>query len=183
MPLNTSVASASCGIHFGETKLVTSTVSRPVSVSRSMNAILVAAGTTALSFCKPSRGPTSTILILSGNIMALSSFRPNIHQRRFRFHHVAFAVKQLLDGARDACLDGDFHLHAFHDEQRLPGFHLVAFLHVYRDDSARHGCAGVRLIMHGIEAGRERMHSRQLPGLAAACNLDLVIKTEHEEVR
>src|SRR5690606_37883966 len=102
MPLNTSVAAASFGIHFGETKLVTSTVSRLVAVSRSMNSILVAAASLAFSFFSPSRRPTSTILILSGNIMALPSLRPNIHQWRFPFHHVDFAVKQFLDGERDA---------------------------------------------------------------------------------
>ena len=62
MPVKTSAASASCGIHFGLTKLVASMLDRPVAVSRSISAILSAVATISFSFCRPSRGPTSTIL-------------------------------------------------------------------------------------------------------------------------
>ena len=61
MPAYTSAASASCGTHFGLTKLVASMVLRPVSDSKSMNLILSEAAMTLFSFCRPSRGPTSTI--------------------------------------------------------------------------------------------------------------------------
>jgi hypothetical protein len=53
MPSITSAASAICGTHFGEMKLVASIRERPVSVSRSISAILVAVGTKPGSFCRP----------------------------------------------------------------------------------------------------------------------------------
>ena len=55
----TSTASASWGIHFGLTKLVTSMARRPVSDSASISAILSVVGISRASFCRPSRGPTS----------------------------------------------------------------------------------------------------------------------------
>ena len=59
MPRATSAASASCGIHFGDTKLVISMARRPVAESASMKRILSAVGIMRASFCRPSRGPTS----------------------------------------------------------------------------------------------------------------------------
>ena len=61
MPANTSAASASCGIHFGLTKLVASIVRSPVPERRSINSILALAAMIVFSFCRPSRGPTSTM--------------------------------------------------------------------------------------------------------------------------
>ncbi len=59
MPVNSCSASASCGTHFGWTKLVVSMVRSPASASRSTNCALTSTGTIAASFCNPSRGPTS----------------------------------------------------------------------------------------------------------------------------
>src|SRR4249919_3957965 len=61
MPAKTSAASASCGTHFGLTKLVASMLCRPAADRRSINAILSAVAMIAFSFCRPSRGPTSTM--------------------------------------------------------------------------------------------------------------------------
>ncbi len=58
-PRATSAASASCGIHFGDTKLVISIARMPAATSESMKRILSAVGTLRASFCRPSRGPTS----------------------------------------------------------------------------------------------------------------------------
>jgi hypothetical protein len=58
-PRATSPASASCGIHLGETKLVSSMWRMPDATSASMKRILSAVGTWRASFCRPSRGPTS----------------------------------------------------------------------------------------------------------------------------
>ncbi len=68
MPVMTSSASAICGTHFGLTKLVTSISRRPASCNIPTSAILAAAGTWFFSFCRPSRGPTSTILTNSGSV-------------------------------------------------------------------------------------------------------------------
>ncbi len=62
----TSPASANCGTQFGLTKLVVSMTDSPASLSRSMNATLASVSIGIGSFCKPSRGPTSTILMRCG---------------------------------------------------------------------------------------------------------------------
>src|SRR5665647_395042 len=66
MPAITSAASAICGTHLGDTKLVTSISFKPASCSRCTSPILTAAGTACFSFCRPSRGPTSTNLTREG---------------------------------------------------------------------------------------------------------------------
>ena len=63
----TSSASASCGTHFGCTKLVASTTGGRPSTSRWMNSTLTSALTIRDSFCSPSRGPTSQIVTRSGS--------------------------------------------------------------------------------------------------------------------
>ena len=55
----TSSASASCGIHFGETKLVISMRRRPACTRASMRRSLPRSGTVARSFWRPSRRETS----------------------------------------------------------------------------------------------------------------------------
>src|SRR6478609_4081288 len=76
MPAITSVLSAICGTHLGDTKLVTSISVRPASCRRCTSAILTSAGTGCFLFCRPSRGPTSTNFTLLGNFMvSVSSFR------------------------------------------------------------------------------------------------------------
>src|SRR5688572_26491172 len=72
MPVKTSAASASCGTHFGLTKLVASMLSRPVAVSRSISSIFAAVGTSVFSFCSPSRGPTSTMRTATGRAISVS---------------------------------------------------------------------------------------------------------------
>ena len=64
MRSSTSVWSAICGIHFGETNAVASTAGRPASARRSISSIFTAVGTSRGSFCSPSRGPTSTMRIV-----------------------------------------------------------------------------------------------------------------------
>src|SRR5512145_1962454 len=61
----TSAWSAICGIHLGDTNAVASTAGRPASASRSMSSPFTSVGTWPGSFCRPSRGPTSTILTAS----------------------------------------------------------------------------------------------------------------------
>ena len=51
-----------CGTHFGDTNEPASIVESPVLARRWMSSILVASGMVVFSFCRPSRGPTSTIL-------------------------------------------------------------------------------------------------------------------------
>ena len=59
MPASTSLASASAGTAFAETKDVTSILCRPVRASWFTTSIFVAVGTNAFSIWKPSRTATS----------------------------------------------------------------------------------------------------------------------------
>src|SRR5215831_7938925 len=68
----TAAASAICGTHFGETKLVASIAGRPASVSRSIRPTLTSVGTVPFSFCRPSRGPTSTMRTRRGSFIERS---------------------------------------------------------------------------------------------------------------
>src|ERR1700682_3006430 len=61
MPRSTESEFTICGIAFGDTKAPTSTVCRPAPTSASMNAMRAATLTGVFSFCRPSRGPTSTM--------------------------------------------------------------------------------------------------------------------------
>ena len=64
----------------------------PVWDKRSMKRILAAAGITCFSFCRPSRGPTSTILTCLGILVIGLLNRLYIYQRRLRIHHLAFLI-------------------------------------------------------------------------------------------
>src|SRR3954462_9654320 len=98
----TPAASAICGTHFGETKLVTSISVRPASCRRCTSSILTAAGTGAFSFCKPSRGPTSTSLTLDGSFMGLVSFLRVNHTGKAGNRRAAVQRAQLLHDLGDA---------------------------------------------------------------------------------
>src|SRR5215831_15478080 len=66
MRASTSAVSAICGTHLGETKAPASMTDKPVSERRSISSTLMAVVRIADSFCRPSRGPTSTILTARG---------------------------------------------------------------------------------------------------------------------
>src|SRR6476659_2593141 len=71
MPFSTAALSAICGTHFGLTKLVTSISRRPAACRRWTSSILTAASTVCFSFCRPSRGPTSTRVTREGIMVCL----------------------------------------------------------------------------------------------------------------
>ena len=68
MRLITSAASAICGTHLGETNAVASIAGKPASARASISATFASVGTIAFSFCKPSRGPTSTSRTALGSV-------------------------------------------------------------------------------------------------------------------
>ena len=57
----TAAASAICGTQVGETNAVASMVFKPAAARRPINSVLISLLTGNASFCKPSRGLTSTI--------------------------------------------------------------------------------------------------------------------------
>src|SRR5471032_344892 len=66
MPAMTSALVAICGTHFGDTNDAASMLAKPALLKRSTSSIFTSAGTLSFSFCRPSRGPTSTILTCRG---------------------------------------------------------------------------------------------------------------------
>src|SRR5689334_1578974 len=107
MRSSTSVWSAICGTHFGETKAVASTAGSPASARRSISSSLTAVGTSPGSFCRPSRGPTST----------MRTFLFKGDQLRAFEHLLAGAVVDLLHPSRRGRGDGVLHLHRLEDQQ------------------------------------------------------------------
>src|SRR5580692_5539385 len=69
----TSVEVAICGTHFGDTNEAASMLTKPARDRRLTSSILTSAGMVSFSFCKPSRGPTSTILTCFGNVVLVIS--------------------------------------------------------------------------------------------------------------
>src|SRR5438046_573852 len=62
MPAKASEASAICGTHFGRANAETSVTGSFAAARRLTNSILSAVETRTCSFCRPSRGPTSTMV-------------------------------------------------------------------------------------------------------------------------
>src|SRR6185503_16540881 len=108
MRSSTSVWSAICGTHLGETKAVASTAGRPASARRSMSSTFTAVGTSARSFCRPSRGPISTSLTESGKDF-IGSFESD--QFSTLQDLLTGAVVDLLDHAVGRRGDRVLHLH------------------------------------------------------------------------
>src|SRR3954470_6437985 len=109
MRSSTSVWSAICGTHFGDTNAVASTAGSPASARRSISSTLTAVGTSPRSFCSPSRGPTSTILTALSKRDQLRAFE----------HLLAGDIVDLLHRAVRRRGDGVLHLHRFENQQRV----------------------------------------------------------------
>jgi hypothetical protein len=82
MPAKTCAASAICGTHFGDTNADTSITWWPALERRSTNAILSAVAIGVFSFCRPSRGPTSTTVTRPGacTLFELQEVHAGLHQ-------------------------------------------------------------------------------------------------------
>lgn len=66
----TTKAYFTCGTHFGETKLVASTIGNPEETSILISSTFTTVGTMSFSFCNPSLGPTSTIFTNPGILLS-----------------------------------------------------------------------------------------------------------------
>src|SRR5688572_29800615 len=127
MRSSTSVWSAICGTHLGETNAVASTAGKPASARRSISSSLTAVGTSPGSFCSPSRGPTSTMRTLL-----------KCHQLRALGHLLAGAIVDLLHHAVLRRGDRVLHLHRFQDQQGVAFRYLGAGLGEHLDDLPGH---------------------------------------------
>src|SRR5687767_1563072 len=103
MRSSTSVWSAICGTHFGDTNAVASTAGSPASASRSISSSFTAVGTSPGSFCRPSRGPTSTMRTFLFKGDQLGAFQ----------HLFSGGIVHLLHHAVGRRGDGVLHLHRF----------------------------------------------------------------------
>ena len=93
----TSLASLNCGMARGLTNDVASTTGKPASASIVMNCIFCSVGTSAFSFCSPSRGPTSTTRTKEGKGSETSchTSRSSILVVRGRFETVILSYPHL----------------------------------------------------------------------------------------
>src|SRR5882724_5935548 len=116
-PRNTVSEFTICGIAFGDTKAPTSTVCKPAPTSASMNAMRSAALTGVFSFCRPSRGPTSTMRTLS---FMTVSFRYGFDFREFDtfLHDIANLAFDRFQHAGKRRAQGLLHLHHLEGEDR-----------------------------------------------------------------
>src|SRR5688572_6288837 len=128
MRSSTSVWSAICGIHLGETNAVASTAGSPASARRSMSSTLTSVGTSPRSFCSPSRGPTSTIFtdLFKGN------------QLRALEDLLAGSVMDFFHGPVSGSCNRVLHLHRFQDQEGIAFRHLGSGLGHHFDDFPRH---------------------------------------------
>src|SRR5512145_853452 len=159
----TSVWSAICGIHLGETNAVASTAGSPAPASRSMSSTFTSVETCPGSFCSPSRGPTSTIFTASSKGDQLRAFE----------HLLARAVVDFLHhavGGRDDCV---LHLHRLEYQERLAARHLRAGGGQYLDDPAGHGC-GKRAVARLVAGSGEFLLERKPPIVALAEDVPVV---------
>ena len=91
---------------------------RPASARRSISSSLVAVGTTCFSFCRPSRGPTSTMRTFGGSGMRHGRLTSKSDQLGAVADLLADGVAEGLDRAAPRRADGVLHLHRFQDQQR-----------------------------------------------------------------
>ena len=102
---NTSRASASCGTRSGRTNDVTSTTGRPAAASRSTKATLSAVAIRAASFCRPSRGPTSTIVtrfVMTSTSGSVARWTGSLVERPDRHVRIALGIQSGYDFHRPA---------------------------------------------------------------------------------
>src|SRR5207248_7422569 len=111
-PRKTSSEPTICGIAFGDTKAPTSIVSRPAPTSASINAIRSATLTGVFSFCRPSRGPTSTMRTES-LILISRSERLDLGEFDALAHDIADAAFYCLQHPRKRRAQGLLHFHDF----------------------------------------------------------------------
>src|ERR1700675_4320729 len=117
MPRSTASEFTICGIAFGDTKAPTSTVCSPAPTSASMNAIRSATLTGVFSFCRPSRGPTSTMRTES--LMLISqSYRFDLGEFHAFLHDIADLAFYHFQNTCEWRAQGLFHLHDFKRQDR-----------------------------------------------------------------
>src|SRR4051812_23475636 len=162
MPANTSPASAICGTHLGLTNADTSMTGSPAAVNRSTNAILSAVATSAASFCRPSRGPTSTTTTRRGT--CTSGLLREADQRRSRLHELALAAEDVGDDPVSVRPDRQFHLHRLEDHQRVAAGDQIS----HRDADLPHRRRHRR---------RKRSRLRCAPPAAFALHFELIDAT------
>src|ERR1700744_5053246 len=181
MPAINAVASAICGTHFGDTNEVDSTLTTPARASRFTSSILSVVGTNSFSFCKPSRGPTSTIFTFCGSMpvsFRARGFNSRVSIAAFQIHYAGnrFTARKrpdFLGDLRDAFLaqgeGGD--MRRDRDARRMPEG-VIDGERLGVEYIERRG--GDLAVLHGVEevvidqmrAAREVDHIRAVSELA-----------------
>src|ERR1700753_3188188 len=117
MPRSTWSEFTICGIAFGDTKAPTSTVCNPASSSASMKAMRSSTLTGVFSFCRPSRGPTSKMRMVS--LIKASRRRGfDFGELNAFLNDVADLAFDLLQNTRKRRPQRLLHLHHFEGQDR-----------------------------------------------------------------
>src|SRR5439155_4342914 len=178
-PRSTSAEPTICGIAFGETKAPTSIGFSPAPISASMKAMRSATLTGVFSFCRPSRGPTSTMRTVS----VMVGCRLDFGEFDALADDVADLAFQLLQHAGKRRAQGLLHLHDLEGEDRRTLLELGALLRQQGDDRAgqgRHDLVFADLLL-GLAA--ERIHPMQVEAPVAGAQIDLVAFNHGRDAR
>src|SRR6185312_1522100 len=178
----TSATSARGGTHLGDTKDVASTAAKPASDNMSMSRTLPSVATTAFSFCRPSRGPTSTRRTRAGSADAAIA----LARRRVEIDEIgAFGdalADAAVDGAHRAVVRRDdrvLHLHRLEHDERRGLRDRVARLCHHRDDRAGHRRAQVSVAVVGLFVHGERVGATKHVVRAVDEHVPLVAARDH----
>src|SRR5260370_9527304 len=137
-PRSTKSEFTICGIAFADTKAPTSTVGSPALTSASINAMRSATLIGVFSFCRPSRGPTSTMRTES--LMLISrSCRLDFGEFDAFLHDIADLAFHHLQHARERRAQGLLHLHDLERQDRCTLLQSCAHLGQQRHHGAPQG--------------------------------------------
>src|ERR1700730_4402232 len=139
MPAKTSAASAIWGTHFGLTNAETSMTGRFAAPRRLTNSILSAVETETCSFCRPSRGPTSTMVTFRPR-KDLTSIpgSPQFDEDGVRLHQLTLATAHSGHHGIARRSDWQFHFHGLEDDQGVAFLDRCARLDQHFEHGGRH---------------------------------------------
>src|SRR5918997_6820444 len=150
MVASTSSAPAICGTLLGFTKLAAPTRETPAAASLSQSPARTSWERIFSSFCRPSRGPTSTSCTRSGSppsdpcLASATLLLPYLHENGPSGDEGALAVRERGDPTGVGSYYGLLHLHGLEDKEQLPLLDLVALANQHPHHRPWHrGCKAI----------------------------------------
>src|ERR1700737_178591 len=173
MPRSTESEFTICGIAFGDTKAPTSTVRNPASTSASMNAMRSATLTGVFSFCRPSRGPTSTMRTES-LMLASRSCRLDLRELAPLLPDIADLALYHFQHAGERRAQGLLHLHDLKGEDRRALLQRRAHFGQQRHHGTRQRCDDLVFADLVFVVAAERIDPMQVEPAIAGSQIQFV---------